>query len=130
MCVRKRCSFNKLHTTENQWRRDSHEAAAQKWNRSAPPRDRWHLIFLSASPELLEGKKKTQNRLHAATWRSSKLKQTKHSFTFINTKLKERGEDGSTHKAALLFIAETMLQKFIVKRLLLDLATCLLNVYL
>lgn len=50
LCVRKQCSFNKLYTTENQWRGDSHEAAAQKWNRSALPRDRWHLIFLSAIP--------------------------------------------------------------------------------
>lgn len=93
VCVRKQCPSNKLYTTENQWRGDSHEAAAQKWNRSAPSRDRWHLIFLSASLELLGGgKKKIQNRLRAATWRSSELKQTKHSFTFINTKLKEQRE--------------------------------------
>lgn len=96
VCGREQCSFNKLYTTENQWRGNSRGAPAQKWNRSAPPRDRWHLIFLSASPELLGGegkKKKTQNRLRAATWRSSKLKQTKHSFTFINIKLKE-GKEG------------------------------------
>lgn len=56
------------------------EAARREWKRSGPPGDHWHLIFLSASPEL------QPNRLCPTTWRSSGLKQTKHSFTCINTK--------------------------------------------
>lgn len=43
------------------------EAARQKWKRSVPPRDHWHLIFLSASPEL------EPNRPSPTTW-SSQLK--------------------------------------------------------
>lgn len=43
------------------------EAARRKWKRSVPPGDHWHLIFLSASPEL------QPNRLCPTTWRSSGL---------------------------------------------------------
>lgn len=44
------------------------EPSRQKWKRSVPPRDHWHLIFLSSSPEL------GPNTLCPTTWRSSQLK--------------------------------------------------------
>lgn len=50
--LQERYSYNGLYTAENQCLWDSRETRRQTWNRSVVSRDCWHLIFLSASPEL------------------------------------------------------------------------------